>query len=66
MGGGDVTTKWIVTMQYRIKGKWVDPLPGMDRLHATCATRADARALVKAMLPPRPGQRFVIQKEMAT
>lgn len=49
-------------MQYRIKGKWVDPLPGMDRLHATCWTRADARALVKAMLQPRPGQRFVIRK----
>ena len=59
-------TKWIVTMQYRIKGKWVDPLPGMDRLHATCATRADARALVKACLPPRPGQRFVIRKEAVT
>jgi hypothetical protein len=51
-------------MQYRIKGKWVDPLPGMDRLHATCWTRADARALVKAMLQPRPGQRFVITKEV--
>ncbi len=61
-----MTTRWIVTMQYRIKGKWVDPLPGMDRLHATCATRADARALVKAMLQPRPGQRFVITKEVAT
>ena len=59
-------TKWIVTMQYRIKGKWVDPLPGMDRLHATCATRADARALVKTCLPPRPGQRFVIRKEVET
>ena len=61
-----MTTKWIVTMQYRIKGKWVDPLPGMDRLHATCWTRADARALVKAMLKPKPGQRFVITKEVAT
>jgi len=59
------SVRWIVTMQYRIKGKWVDPLPGMDRLHATCWTRADARALVKAMLQPRPGQRFVITKEAA-
>lgn len=59
-------TRWIVTMQYRIKGNWVHPLPGMDRLHATCATRADARALVKACLPPRPGQRFVITKEVET
>ena len=56
-------TRWIVTIQYRIKGKWVDPLPGMDVLHATCATRADARALVKAMLKPMPGQRFAIRKE---
>ncbi len=61
-----LTTKWIVTMQYRIQGKWVDPLPGMDRLHATCWTRQDARALVKAMLSPRPGQRFAIRKEVAT
>ena len=61
-----MATRWIVTMQYRIKGKWADPLPGMDRLHATCATRADARALVKAMLPPIPGQRFVIKKEVET
>ena len=59
-------TKWIVTMQYRIRNKWLDPLPGMDRLHATCATRADARALVKTCMPPRPGQRFVITKEVAT
>ena len=59
-------TKWIVTMQYRIRNKWVDPLPGMDRLHATCATRADARALVKACLPTKQGQRFVITKEVAT
>lgn len=59
-------TKWIVTIQYRIRNKWVDPLPGMDLLHATCATRADARALVKAMLKPMPGQRFVIRKEGAT
>lgn len=66
MGGGDVKTKWIVSLQHRIKGKWVDPLPGMDRLHATCWTRADARALVKEYLPPRPGQRFVIRKEVAT
>lgn len=53
-------------MQHRIKGKWVDPLPGMDRLHATCATREDASALVKACLPPMPGQRFAIRKEVAT
>ena len=59
-------TRWTVTMQYRIRNKWVDPLLGMDRLHATCETRADARALVKAMLQPRPGQRFVITKEVAT
>lgn len=64
MVGCDVKTKWIVSLQHRIKGKWVDPLPGMDRLHATCATRADARALVKEYLPPRPGQRFVIRKEV--
>ena len=61
-----MTTKWIVSLQHRIKGKWVDPLDGMDRLHATCWTRADARALVKEYLPPRPGQRFVIRKEVAT
>ena len=60
------SVRWIVNLQYRIKGKWVDPLPGMDRLHATCWTRADARALVKAMLKPKPGQRFVIAKEVAT
>ena len=59
-------TRWIVNLQYRIKGKLVAPLPGMDRLHATCRTRADARALVKACLPPRPGQRFVIRKEVET
>ena len=57
--------RWIVTMQYRIRGSWVDPLPGMDRLHATCWSRADARTLVKALLPRRPGQRFVIRKEVA-
>ncbi len=64
--GKMVTTRWIVTMQHRILGKWVAPLPGMDRLHATCATRQDARALVKAMSKPMPGQRFVIRKEAAT
>ena len=61
-----MTTRWIVTVQYRIKGKWIDPLPGMDRLHATFATRADARAFVKAMLPLRLCQRFVVRKEAAT
>ena len=61
-----LTTRWIVTMQHRILGKWVAPLPGMDRLHATCWTRADARALVKAMSKPMPDQRFVIRKEAAT
>jgi hypothetical protein len=61
-----LTTKWIVNMQHRIQGKWVDPLPGMDRLHATCWTREDARALVKAMSKPMPGQRFVIRKEVET
>ena len=59
-------TKWIVTMQHRIRNKWVDPLPGMDRLHSTCATREHARQMVKALLPPGPGKRLVVRKEMAT
>lgn len=66
MGGGDVTTRWIVTMQHRIQGEWVDPLPGMDRFHATCWTRKDARELRRLYLPAKPGQRFVVRKEAAT
>ena len=53
---------WTVVMQIQQRGKWIDPLPGMDCFKAWYATRREARDFQSWLRESCPGRRFVVRR----
>lgn len=53
---------WLVKTQIKQRGKWIDPLPGMDMMNAWFRTRREARAFRRLMREARPHASFVLRR----
>ncbi len=53
---------WVVVMQIQQRGKWIDPLPGMDRFEAWFATRERARNFQGWIRTSLENRRFVLRR----
>ena len=53
---------WIVKTQIQRRGKWIDPLPGMDAMNAWFGTRREARAFRRLMQDALPYGRVVVRR----
>ena len=53
---------WTVVMQIQQRGKWIDPLPGMDRFEAWFATREGARVFQRWVRTSLANRRFVLRR----
>ena len=54
---------WLLKTQIQRRGKWIDPLPGMDMMNARFGTRREARAFRRLMQEARTHGRFVVRRE---
>ena len=54
---------WLVKTQIQRRGRWIDPLPGMDAMNAWFWPRREARAFQRLMRDARPYGRFVVRRE---